>query len=210
MSGEPARARDDALYNLPMTAFDTPRSSPHQALTPSSWVARFAPLIAPGGHVLDLACGYGRHARHLAGLGHPVLAVDRDPAALAAMKGIALVACRQADLESGAWPLGDLRFDAIIVAHYLHRPLFPGLLAALRPDGVFIHETFADGNAAFGRPSRPEFLLEPDELLRRLDGPLRVVAFEQGQVATPFPAVIQRLCAVGRARPWPTPLPAAS
>ena len=50
---------------------------------PSRWVSRFAPLV-PAGRVLDLACGGGRHARLFASLGHPVLAVDRDPAALLA------------------------------------------------------------------------------------------------------------------------------
>ena len=50
---------------------------------PSPWVLRFAPLM-PAGEALDLACGSGRHVRLLAALGHPVLAVDRDPQALAA------------------------------------------------------------------------------------------------------------------------------
>lgn len=183
------------------------RSNPQHALSPSPWVARFAPLIKPAGQVLDLACGYGRHARHLAALGYAVLAVDRDPAALATLDGVAGLEVRSAELEQAAWPLGAQRFDAIIVTHYLHRPLFADLLAALQPDGVLIYETFAQGNAAFGRPSRPEFLLLPDELLQWLGATLRVVAFEQGQVERPFPAVIERICAMGRERPWPIQLP---
>jgi SAM-dependent methyltransferase len=190
-----------------MNVTEAQRSNPHQALTPSPWVARFAPLIKPGGQVLDLACGYGRHARHLATLGYSVLAVDRDEAALAALGAMAGIETRVADLEQGTWPVGTLRFDAIIVTHYLHRPLFADLLAALQPDGVLIYETFAEGHAAIGRPTRPEFLLQPDELLQRLGGMLRVVAFEQGQVASPFPAVIERICATGLERPWPTKLP---
>lgn len=186
-----------------MSAAESQRSNPHQALAPSPWVARFAPLIKPAGQVLDLACGYGRHARYLAGLGHAVLAVDRDEAALAMLGPVAGIETRVADLEQGAWPLGALRFDAIIVTHYLHRPLLADLLAALRPDGVLIYETFAEGHATFGRPTRPEFLLRPDELLRWLGGTLRVVAFEQGQIVSPFPAVIQRICATGLERPWP-------
>jgi SAM-dependent methyltransferase len=191
-----------------MKIIEAQSSNPHQALVPSPWVVRFAPLIASGGQVLDLACGYGRHAHYLAALGHTVLAVDRDEAALATLEGIAGIQTRAEDLEQGVWPLGALRFGAIIVTHYLHRPLFADLLAALQPDGVLIYETFAEGHAAFGKPSRPEFLLRPDELLQRLGGALRVVAFEQGQVASPFPAVVQRICAIGLARPWPTPLPA--
>ena len=54
----------------------------HDIVAPSAWVVRWAPLITPG-RVLDLACGGGRHARFLAGLGHEVTAVDREPRALA-------------------------------------------------------------------------------------------------------------------------------
>lgn len=190
-----------------MNVAEAQRSNPHQALTPSSWVVRFAPLIKPGGQVLDLASGYGRHARHLAALGHAVLAMDRDAAALVTLDGIAGIETQAADLEQGAWPFAAQRFDAIIVTHYLHRPLLPKLLAALRPDGVLIYDTFAAGNGAFGKPARPEFLLQPDELLQWLGSTLRVAAFEQGQVTSPFPAVIQRICAIGFERPWPTPLP---
>ena len=186
---------------------ESQRSNPHQNLVASPWVARFAPLIALHGRVLDVASGYGRNARHLASLGHHVLAVDREAAALATLGGIAGIETRVADLESDAWPFAGLAFDAIVVTHYLHRPLFAALLAALRPDGVLLYETFADGNAVFGRPARPEFLLQPDELLQRFGASLRVVAFEQGQVALPFPAVIQRLCATGRAHRWPPLLP---
>ncbi|MBK8739635.1 MAG: class I SAM-dependent methyltransferase [Betaproteobacteria bacterium] len=192
-----------------MPATEAQRSNPHQALVPAPWVVRFAPLINPGGRVLDLACGYGRHARFLAALGHPVLAVDRDEAALATLAAVAGIETQVADLEQGSWPFGRQRFDAIVVTHYLHRPLLADLLAALQPDGVLIYETFADGNAAFGRPARPEFLLQRDELLQRVQGLLRVVAFEQGQVEVPFPAVIERICATGVARAWPTALPPA-
>jgi len=138
-----------------------------------------------------------------------VLAVDRDAAALATLAAVTGIETQVADLEQGTWPFGGLRFDAIVVTHYLHRPLFADLLAALQPDGVLFYETFADGNAAFGRPARPEFLLQRDELLQRVQGLLRVVAFEQGQVEVPFPAVIERICATGVARAWPTALPPA-
>jgi SAM-dependent methyltransferase len=189
----------------------TQRSPPHQSLTPSPWVACFAALIAPASRVLDLASGHGRNARYLAGLGHRVLAVDRDEAALAALASATLAVPRietlRADLEGAGWPLGDQTFDAVIVTHYLHRPLFPHIAAALGPGAVLIYETFARGNAAYGRPSNPDFLLEPNELLDRFGGILNVIAFEQGYVEQPFAAVVQRLCAVGRAREWPPTLP---
>ena len=167
---------------------------------PSAWVARFAPLM-PAGEVLDLACGGGRHARLLATLGHPVLALDRDPAALAAAAGPGIDTL-QCDLEQGepqaAWPFGAGRFSGIVVTNYLHRPLFPFLLAALADGGVLVYETFALGNERFGKPSNPNFLLRPGELLALADlgHACRIVAFEDGEVVYPKPAMVQRICLV--------------
>jgi SAM-dependent methyltransferase len=140
-------------------------------------VRRHAALIRPGGQVLDLACGQGRHARWLAGQGFSVLGVDRDASALAGL-GPA-VAVLQADLEASPWPLADRGFDGIVITNYLWRPLMPAVLAALAPGGVLIHETFAHGQQLIGRPARPDFLLQAGELLRWAAG-LRVVAFEDG------------------------------
>jgi SAM-dependent methyltransferase len=163
----------------------------------SPWVQRYAPLI-PGGAVLDLACGTGRHARHLAGLGHSVVAVDRDPEALALAAGQDIsTSAIDLEEEGAAWPFGAERFAGIVVTNYLHRPLIAPMLASLAPNGVLIYETFADGNAQFGKPSNPAFLLQPGELLEwaRVHG-LRVVAFEDGVIDTPKAAMVQRLCAV--------------
>lgn len=165
------------------------------SLEASAWVRRHAPLIAPGGRVLDLACGRGRHARLLAGMGFAVEAVDRSGEDLAELAGLPNVATRQADLEGDPWPYAGRAFDGIVVANYLHRPLFPKIAAALAEGGVLIYETFMLGNERFGRPANPAFLLRPGELLEAFAG-LRIVAFEQGEVAQPKPAVVQRLCAV--------------
>jgi SAM-dependent methyltransferase len=163
---------------------------------PSAWVRRFAPLIAAGGKVLDLACGYGRHARFLEDSGWRVVAVDRDAQALAGLSGRAGIRALQADVENGDWPCGEQRFAGIVVVNYLHRPLFSRLVDALDEGGVLIYETFMSGNERFGRPSNPEFLLRLDELLDVFGQQLSVVAFEQGEVAQPKPAMLQRLCAV--------------
>jgi SAM-dependent methyltransferase len=165
--------------------------------TVSPWVRRYAPLI-PGGEVLDLACGSGRHSRHLAALGHAVVAVDRDNEALAAAAGPEITTTEiDLEQEGAAWPFGPERFAGIVVTNYLHRPLIAGMLASLAPNGVLLYETFADGNAQFGKPSNPAFLLQPGELLEwaRTHG-LRVVAFEDGVTDTPKAAMVQRLCAV--------------
>lgn len=164
---------------------------------PSAWVARFAPLVPPGGAVLDLACGSGRHARLFLDLGHPVTALDKDIAQAVLAQGAEMVA---ADLEDGSpWPLPGRRFAGIVVTNYLWRPLFPAILDALAPGGVLIHETFALGNEAFGRPRNPDFLLQRGELLRACAG-LSVVAYEDGIVEDR--AVIQRICAVNGPGPY--------
>jgi SAM-dependent methyltransferase len=172
--------------------------------TPSPWIRRFAHLVPAGAHVLDLASGGGRHARFFAARGCRVLAADRDAAAMAALDGVAGVSRQVVDLERGEWPFGTLRFDAIVVANYLHRPLFPQFAAALATDGVLLYETFASGNEVFGRPRNPDFLLEPAELLDIFGPVMTVVAFEQGETRhAEGAAVVQRFAAVGRGRPWP-------
>ena len=168
----------------------------HELQAPSPWVVRWSPLIRPGSEVLDLACGTGRHARFLAARGCSVLAVDRDADAIAMLAAVAGVFTRTADLEGAAWPFAPASFDGVVVANYLHRPLFGPIVDALRPGGVLVYETFMVGNERFGRPSNPHFLLRPGELLEAVQGQLEVVAFEQGEVGTPRPAVVQRICAL--------------
>ena len=172
----------------------------HDLDTPSGWVARWSPLIPAGGRVLDVASGGGRHARWLAARGHAVDAVDRDAEALSRLAGVPGVTPHCADIEGGGvgnpWPFAAGIYAGVVVANYLHRPLFPDLLAALAPGGVLIYETFAAGNERYGRPSNPAFLLRPGELLEVARGRLRVVAYEDVYVDAPKPALVQRLCAI--------------
>jgi len=170
-------------------------ADPHDLQTPSAWMIRWAGLVPAGGRVLDIACGNGRHARFFASRGHPVEAVDRDPALLTRLAGVPGVSTRCADLEAGPWPYPGDRFAGIVVANYLHRPLFPHLLAALAAGGVLIYETFAAGNERYGRPSNPDYLLKPGELLEVVRGRLTVIAYEELDVSEPRPAAVQRICA---------------
>ncbi len=177
-----------------------PEPSPESiAGTPSDWVLRFAHLLKARkpARVLDLACGAGRHARYFASLGHQVWAVDRNPAALQTLAGVAGIRTLTADLETEVWPLAELSgFDALVVTHYLHRPHFLRLPDLLAEGGIFIYETFAQGQASFGKPSRPDFLLRPGELLEGVRGRLQVLAYEDGLINQPHLASIQRICAV--------------
>jgi len=182
-------------------------SPAHDASTPSAWIVRFAHLVSRDARVLDLACGAGRHARFFAHRGCRVLAVDRDAAAIGGLQGVRGIDARVVELEGEQWPLAQERFDAIVVADYLHRPLFPHLLAALTEAGVLLYETFARGNEAYGRPSNPDFLLKRDELLDVCRQRLAIVAFEQGYVRVgQREAVVQRIVAVAPSYPVSLPL----
>ncbi|HEY8069660.1 MAG TPA: class I SAM-dependent methyltransferase [Burkholderiales bacterium] len=161
----------------------------HGIAEPSAWVERWAPLVTRG-TVLDVACGSGRHANFFLGRNLKVVALDREDQTIPGARFV------RADLENGSpWPLAGERFEAVVVTNYLYRPLFPRLIESLAAGGVLLYETFMLGNERFGRPSNPEFLLRPGELLEAFAG-LTVKGFEEGALGHPKPAMIQRLCAV--------------
>ncbi len=171
-----------------------PATPPPPAFAPpSDWVVRWTPLLPPAAQVLDVACGHGRHVHWLASAGHQVTAIDRDPALLAPLAGLATTLA--ADLEADPWPLPGRQFDAVVVTNYLWRALFPALKAAVTPGGLLIYETFAQAQAALGRPRRSEFLLRPAELIDVLRDSAaggstepspseewHVIAFEEGRL----------------------------
>lgn len=167
-----------------------------QAQLPSRWVMRFAGLTPPPRHALDVACGRGRHARALAAMGFAVTALDRDEAAIRDLQGVPGVRAMRADIENDPWPHAGPEFDLVVVTNYLFRPRFACLLDALREGGLLVYETFMAGNERFGKPASADFLLQPGELLERVAGRCRVLAFEQGEVTSPRRAVVQRICAV--------------
>ena len=170
-------------------AFDARVPDPRYG--PSSWLLMnvdLLPAAGPAGgppSVLDVAAGSGRHALLLASAGFAVRAIDSDETRLAALRGIAAavglsIEAEQVDLEAGGADLGAERYDLILAIHYLHRPLFPALVRALRPGGTLLYETYTRAQAERGRPKSPEHLLEPGEL-KRLVAPLRVVREREGE-----------------------------
>ncbi len=194
------------------------RHAEQAVLQASPWVLRFAEMIpkrtvesnlhgddvldiAAGpvlniaaGQVLDIAAGSGRHSRALAAMGYAVVAVDRDVAGFAGPPpGVTLF---KADLELDPWPFSNQQFAGVVVTNYLHRPLLPFMVAAVAPGGILIYETFAIGNEQFGRPARPEFLLQPEELLDAVRGELQVIAYENTFIQEPKPAMVQRITAI--------------
>lgn len=182
-------------------------------LAASPWVQRWSHLVPAGAAVLDVACGSGRHVRWFAERGCRVTGVDRDASAVEPLGAVAEIVV--ADIEAGPWPFAGRHFDAVIVTNYLWRALLPTIVDSVAEDGVLVYETFADGNQTVGKPSRPDFLLQPGELLQAAQR-LRVVAYEDGFLDTPE-RFVQRITAVRPAsgsaphsRHWLTPGPVTS
>ena len=184
---------------------------PHGSGEASGWVQRWSHLVPVRGTVLDIACGHGRHMAWFAGRGHAVTGVDRSPEAIEAVRHLGEAVL--ADIENAPWPLIEnpegpqgthgtqgtpvttpRTFDAVVVTNYLWRPLLPTIAQSVAQGGMLIYETFAAGNETVGKPSRPDFLLQPGELLRAFDT-LRVVAYEEGFIEQPA-RFVQRLAAV--------------
>jgi SAM-dependent methyltransferase len=162
-------------------------------------VIRFASLVSTEGEVLDVACGDGRHTRLFLELGYRVVAIDRDLSGIADVAEHPRLETVEADLEGeGPFVLAGRRFGGVVVTNYLHRRLLPSLIDAVDVDGILVYETFAVGNERFGRPTNPDFLLQPGELLDAVRGRLRVIAYEDVVVDRPSPAAVQRICAIRR------------
>jgi dihydroneopterin aldolase len=157
----------------------------------------------PAGAALDVAAGNGRHSLFLASHGYQVHAVDRDAAALdrlltsARSRACEGITIQVVDLEQSP-PyeprLGKERYDVIAVFFYLHRPLFPLLLEALKPGGALVYETFTiDNHVHYRHPKRREFCLGSNELLNLASG-LQILHYDEGR-RTDRPAYTARLVA---------------
>ncbi|MDD2924963.1 MAG: class I SAM-dependent methyltransferase [Rhodoferax sp.] len=168
----------------------------HGAGEPSDWVRRWSHLAKPRGRLLDIACGYGRHMAWFATLGCETMGIDRSAEAIAVAGQYGT--CLQADIENGPWPLMQAGvpqpFDVVVVTNYLWRSLLPTIVQSVAPGGLLLYETFACGNETVGKPSRPDFLLQPAELLQTCQG-LHVVAYENGFLPQPE-RFVQRIAAM--------------
>ena len=156
----------------------------HAGLTAvSPWIARFAPLAAAGGSVIDLACGGGRHGRYFLKRHHSVSFLDKSLDGVADIADAPGVEMILADLENGdPWPLDHRQFATVIVVNYLYRPILPAIVEAVAPGGILLYETFAQGNERYGRPRNPDYLLAPGELIDAVAGRLTVIAYQHGSL----------------------------
>jgi SAM-dependent methyltransferase len=162
----------------------------------SNWVQRWTHLVKPRGAVLDIACGHGRHMKWFSENGHAVTGIDFSTDAINAAISFGEVVL--ADIENGPWPLmtgtQPRQFEAVVVTNYLWRPLFPLIAQSVKAGGLLIYETFSKGNETVGKPSRPDFLLQPAELLSSFQNMI-IIAFEEGFLETPA-RFVQRIVAV--------------
>lgn len=162
--------------------WDTRYGEAYRERPASSLLARWLPQMHPG-TALDLACGTGRNAVFLAGHGWRVVGIDISPVGLhlaqqAAQKHQVTLDLVAVNIDD--WPLPPAYFDLICVFRFLDRALCPRLVAALRPDGMLLYETFTIGQRNFeGGPRSDALLLQPDEL-PTLFPTLRQVEYNEG------------------------------
>lgn len=178
---------------------------PAEIGNPSGWVKKFLKSVPAGGRVLDVACGSGRHIAAALDHGLSVTAIDRNIANAAAHFATSpTVNLIELDLETGA-PLDQAMpaasFEAVIVTNYLWRPILPDIISAVAPNGLLIYETFGIGNERFGKPSNPDFLLRPGELLDAVRGKLTPFFYENAELTEPQ-RIVQRICAAGPDHEW--------
>lgn len=193
-----------------------PPSDASQQSPPSTWVSTFLPHVAAGDTktLLDVACGSGRHLALARARGYAATGLDRDISRATdwlsshrhltdpLSRNAAPVSLIQADLESSdPWPVVGRTFDVVVVTNYLHRPRLPDIIGLVAAHGMLIYETFAIGQQRFGRPSNPDFLLQPGELLRVVHPNLTPFFYEHGQPKQPD-RIVQRSVAVGPSHPW--------
>ena len=163
----------------------------------SPWVREHYKYVKEGGLVLDLACGNGRHGKFLMEKGFKVVFLDLDISQLTGVCNKLVNQIIQHNLEDGSsWPFAPEMFDAVVVTNYLHRPIFKKLISVISCDGLLIYETFAKGNEAFGKPSNPNFLLNPEELIELVRPKMRVTSFHEGYSNDGRNAIMQKIVAM--------------
>jgi tellurite methyltransferase len=137
------------------------RVGQHAVDKPIPLVLEFAQALTPG-DALDLACGPGRNAIHLAALGWRVMAIDGSSVAIELLRANdPAIYARVADLEAGEFDIPPEAFDLVLSCYYLQRSLIPRMKAALRPGGLLIMIVLLAGaDQPQGTPTRAL----PDEL----------------------------------------------
>jgi tellurite methyltransferase len=149
---------------------------------PAAFLVENLSLLPKSGRALDIAMGTGRNALYLASLGFRVTGID--------VSAVAVEKCRQkaerlglpieaivADLERS--PLPSEEYDLIVNFYYLQRSLAPQIVAALKPGGVLVFQSFTIDQVQFGRDWNPDYMLRPGEL-REMFADLETLLYHEG------------------------------
>ena len=158
----------------------------------SNWVKYCLDVLpSKNSYVLDLACGRGRHSIFLSNLGYNVLSVDIDEYKLDCFNG-KLIKKKVLDVEKlNNWPLVKKKFDAIIVTNFLNRKIFPKIIKSIKKEGYLIYETFSEGHQKIGKPTNPQYILKPRELIR-LTNKMQLIAYEDIYIDNPINHLYQQ------------------
>ncbi len=152
---------------------------------PAALLVENLSLLPKGDKALDIAMGSGRNALYLASLGFRVTGIDLSAVAVeqcrekAERLGLSVEA-RVVDLKRS--PLPSNEYDLIVNFYYLQRSLAPQIIAALKPGGVLVFESFTTDQLQFGwGPKGPDHLLRPGEL-REMFSDLETLLYHEGVV----------------------------
>ena len=149
----------------------------HPTALLEEWLARL-----PRGRALDLACGTGRNALHLAAAGYRVDAMDISAAALerGAQRAAELgVEVNWVEVDLDSVELAPDSYDLVVVARYVNRVITDALMASLRDGGHLVYEQHFRTEQAVDGPSSQRFRLQPNELLEMFHD-LRVLYYREG------------------------------
>jgi len=153
--------------------------------TPALVLTESAHLLPEKGLALDLACGLGGNAIFLAQHDLQVNAWDYSAAAIEQLNDYAKqnnielqTEVRDVVLE----PPAEQSFDVIVVSRFLERSIIPQLCHAVKPQGLVFYQTFILEKDPSVGPGNPDYLLQPNELLK-LFGDLQIRVYrEEGLV----------------------------
>jgi SAM-dependent methyltransferase len=174
------------------------------AAKPCGVLEEYAHLLPEQGRALDLACGLGGNAVFLARRGLDTAGWDLSPVAIAKLgdhaKTQGLSVCVEVRDVQSVPPEPD-SFDVIVVSYFLERELAPGLVRALRPEGLLYYQTWTREAVDERGPGNPAFRLAPNELLA-LFGDLRVIVYrEEGLIGDTTQGLRNDACLVATRPP---------
>lgn len=135
--------------------------------TPSTLLVEFLPTLLNlnGRKALDIACGNGRNSKFLAQNGFEVDSVDISEVALSLFAHLPNINTFQEDLDT--FRPSVHHYDVALNFYFLNRELFPSIIDTLKPQGIFLLETFIkESDGTNSSQIIDEKILEDKELER--------------------------------------------